>query len=176
MQPKSVSVKPYPPLLRALHWIVALCVLATWPLGMLIKFIADPFKLTFYMLHESIGFIILWLMLVRVGVRLTSVEPTTAETPLFSILPKAVHIMLYIMLIIMPVSGFLATNAHGFPLSWFGIVSVWSPIGKLPAIAPILSSVHTWSAWILLALFALHIAGALFHHLMKRDGTLNKML
>lgn len=176
MTRKTDFVKPYPPLMRILHWIVALGVLATWPLGMVIKFIADPFKLTFYMLHESIGFLILWVMLVRTGARLTNGELTAGESGIFSIVPKVVHLLLYLMLIIMPVSGFLATNAHGFPLTWFGLVPVWSPIGKLPSIAPTLSSVHTWSAWILLVLFALHIAGVLFHHLVKRDGTLNKML
>lgn len=176
MKPEPDFTKTYPPVMRILHWVVALGVLATWPLGMLIKFIADPFKLTFYMLHESIGFMILWLMLVRTGTRLTSDQPITHETGMFAILPKTVHILLYVMLIIMPVSGFLATNAHGFPLTWFGLVSVWSPIGKLPSLAPTLSSVHTWSAWILLFLFALHMAGVLFHHLVKRDGTLNKML
>lgn len=176
MKQETTILHPYPPLMRVLHWIVAIAVLATWPLGTLIKYIADPYKLTFYMLHESIGFLILWVMLVRTGVRLTSGDQSLAEPGTLNTLAKTVHILLYAMLIVMPVSGFLATNAHGFPLSWFGLVSIWSPIGKIPSIAPTLSTIHTWSAWILLGLFALHISGVLFHHLVRRDGTLNRML
>ncbi|KQZ47747.1 cytochrome B [Rhizobium sp. Root149] len=176
MQTDRLSTIPYLAPMRALHWIVALGVLATWPLGMMIKFTAEPFKLTFYMLHESIGFLVLWVMLVRIGIRLTSETPVSSGGGPLAALARLVHALLYLMLVVMPVSGFLATNAHGFPLSWFGLFTVWSPIGKLPTLAPTFSTIHTWSAWILLALFALHIAGVLFHHLIKRDGTLHKML
>lgn len=162
--------------MRIMHWLVAVLVLATWPLGMIIKFVRDDVKLDFYLLHESIGFIVLWLMLVRIGIRLTSRIPESKATDPLAFIGHAVHASLYLMLIVMPVSGFLATNAHGFPLVWFGVVPVWSPIGKTPDIAPLLSVFHEWSAWILLGLFAFHIAGVLFHHVLRRDETLYKIL
>ncbi len=111
--------------MRALHWIVALGVLATWPLGMMIKFTAEPFKLTFYMLHESIGFLVLWVMLVRIGIRLTSETPVSSGGGPLAALARLVHALLYLMLVVMPVSGFLATNAHGFPSPG----SAFSPYG-----------------------------------------------
>lgn len=55
----------YAPVSRIFHWIVALMVLAVWPLGMVIKFIAEDEKMTFYLLHESFGFLILWIMLMN---------------------------------------------------------------------------------------------------------------
>ncbi|WP_246659089.1 cytochrome b/b6 domain-containing protein [Rhizobium sp. FY34] len=117
----------YPGAMRAMHWLVAVLVLATWPLGMVIKFVRDDVKLGFYLLHESLGLIVLWLTLVRIGIRLTSEVPKSPVDGALAMIAHAVHLSLYLMLIVMPVSGFLATNAHGFPLVWFGIVPVWSP-------------------------------------------------
>lgn len=166
----------YPGAMRAVHWLIAVLVLATWPLGMVIKFVRDDVKLDFYLLHESLGFIVLWLMLVRIGIRLTSAVPENAAAGALGMIAHAVHLSLYLMLILMPVSGFLATNAHGFPLVWFDIVPVWSPIGRSPESAPWLSMLHEWSAWILFSLFALHIAGVLYHHVLRRDDTLYRIV
>jgi cytochrome b561 len=162
--------------LRILHWLIAALVLATWPLGIMIGFVKNEVKLDFYLVHESLGFVVLWLMLVRIGTRLTSGAPIVEAPPLEKAAAHLVHGLLYVFLIVMPVSGFLATNAHGFPLNWFGLFTVWSPIGKSPDIAPIFSAIHEWSAWILLALFALHFAAVIFHHVIRRDRTLYRIL
>lgn len=162
--------------LRLLHWLIACLVLATWPLGLMIGFVKNDVKLDFYLVHESLGFLVLWLMLLRIGVRLTSKAPLVEAPPLEKAIAHLVHGLLYVFLIVMPVSGFLATNAHGFPLKWFGLITVWSPIGKEPEIAFTLSAIHEWSAWILLALFALHFAAVIFHHVIRRDRTLYRIL
>jgi cytochrome b561 len=82
---------------------------------------------------------------------------------------------LYLALIAQPVIGFLTTNAHGFPLDWFGLFTVWSPIGKSPAIADTLSAVHYWLGLAILLLIVLHIAGVLYHRVIRRDDTLSRM-
>lgn len=165
----------YPARLRVMHWLVAVLVIGTWSLGYLIKFIRDDVKLSFYLVHESFGFLILWLMILRIAFRFTSRVPA-ATAGLTGQMARLVHTLLYVGLVVMPISGFLATNAHGFPLEWFGILPIWSPIGKMPDVAPILSAIHEWTGWILLALFALHLSGVLMHHIIKRDDTLNRML
>lgn len=161
---------------RLLHWGIAGLVLATWPIGFMIHFVKNEVALNFYMIHEGLGFLVLWLMLVRVGNKLIARHPEAEGPAVERLAAGAVHGLLYAFLIIMPVSGFLATNAHGFPLNWFGLVPVWSPIGKSPDIAWTLSGIHEWSAWILLALFAAHFAAVLFHHVIRRDTTLYKIL
>ncbi|CAH0342863.1 cytochrome b [Rhizobium sp. CECT 9324] len=170
------SVRRYPARLRLLHWIIAGLVLATWPLGLMIGFVKDAVKLDFYTVHESLGFLVLWLMLVRIGSRLTGTIPAVNGPALERLVAGLVHGLLYVFLVVMPVSGFLATNAHGFPLKWFGLVPIWSPIGKSPDVAATLSTIHQWSAWILLALFALHFAAVIFHHVIRRDETLYRIL
>ncbi|WP_082837078.1 cytochrome b [Labrenzia sp. OB1] len=161
---------------RILHWLVAALVLVTWPLGFLIDFVKNEVSMDFYLLHESFGFLLLWVMLVRVGNQLIARKPP-AEGPFIErFAASSVHGLLYLFLIIMPVSGFLATNAHGFPLTWFGVLPIWSPIGKSPDIAWTLSGIHAWSAWILLGLFAMHFGAVLLHHVIKRDQTLYKII
>lgn len=150
-------------------------VFAVWPLGMLLKYFKDDVKLDFYLLHESFGFLVLWLMLLRLGMRLAQGGPERSLDWTGNV-SRIVHWLLYGALIVMPVSGFLATNAHGFPLQWFGILPIWSPIGREPAIAPFFSVLHTGTAWIILALVGLHIAGALFHRIIRRDDVFQRML
>lgn len=161
---------------RLLHWAVAALVLVTWPLGLMIGFAKKDVVMDFYLLHEGFGFLVLWLMLIRVGNKLIARSPE-AEGPLHERLAATgVHGLLYAFLIIMPVSGFLATNAHGFPLKWFGLIEIWSPLGKSPDIAWTLTAIHAWSAWILLGLLGLHLGAVLFHHVIRRDKTLFRML
>jgi len=164
------------PLTRLLHWVIAVLVLITWPLGFMIGYAKKDVVMNFYLLHESFGFIVLWIMLIRIGNKLTSPHPIAKGPAIERIAASTVHGLLYAFLIVMPVSGFLATNAHGFPLKWFGLFQVWSPIGKTPDVAWTLSAIHEWSAWILLGLLALHIAAVVFHHVFRKDETLYKIV
>ncbi|GHC69099.1 cytochrome b [Limoniibacter endophyticus] len=161
--------------MRILHWLVACIVLATWPLGLLLEHFKDEVKLDFYLIHESLGFLVLWLMLLRVGFRLTSGAPEH-ERNWTGTLAATVHWLFYLALIIMPLSGFLATNAFGFPLIWFGIIPVWSPVGPSRELGAFFISIHVITAWAILGLFALHMAGFLYHHLIRRDATLQRIL
>lgn len=172
----AYQVAKYSQLARVLHWSVALLVFLTWPMGLMIGFVKDDVKLDFYLVHESLGFLVLWVMLLRIGARLSRPAPAIQGPRIERIAAHTVHGLIYIFLVIMPVSGFLATNAHGFPLQWFGLVEIWSPLGKSPQIAPVLSAIHEWSAWIVLGLVALHLLAVIFHHLVRRDATLYRIL
>lgn len=162
---------------RALHWTVAILVLVVFPFGAVIKFVEEDVKLTFYLIHESLGFIVLWIMLARLAVRLTRKPPPPLPMPVWEHrLSTMVHWALYAALILQPVFGFLATNAFGFPFSWFGVLPIWSPVGKSPDLAPYLMAVHVTLGWTILVLFVLHMAGVFLHHVLRRDATLYRML
>lgn len=166
----------YAPASRVFHWVVAVMVLAVWPLGMVIKFIAEDEKMTFYLLHESFGFLILWIMLVRLAVRLVRKAPAHPPMGLWQKrLADTVHGLLYVALIAMPIFGFLATNAFGFPLELFGVIPIPSPVGKDNALAAIFMTVHVTLGYAILVLFLMHMGGVLQHHVMKRDATLYRM-
>jgi cytochrome b561 len=165
------------PLVRIFHWIVALLVLVVFPVGALIKFVAKDFQGGFYLVHESFGFLILWVMLARLLIRLRHPAPPEPWlSPFERRASEIVHRALYACLILQPVLGFLMTNAYGFPLSWFGVVTVPSPLGAEPAVAPYLKGGHIVIGWLILLLFLAHMAGVVRHHLIKRDATLYRIL
>jgi cytochrome b561 len=171
------ATERYNPLSRLFHWVVAALVLFVIPAGVVIKFIKEDVKLTFYMIHESFGFLILWLMLARLLVRL--IWPPPPRPPMPAILhntAKVVHFSLYVALLTQPVLGFLATNAFGFPLQWFGLFEVWSPVGKDDPLGRQLLAVHVVLGYTILGLFVLHFSGVIFHHVLRRDATLYRMV
>ncbi len=170
-------VHRYKAVARSLHWIVAALVLLVWTMGFMISFVREDVKLNFYMVHESFGFLVLLIMLLRAGYRARNPPPELVPMPewrrraaLYS------HRALYTLLVLQPILGFLATNAHGFPLEWFWLVPIPSPIGEMPDLAPYLSIAHFVGGWTILTLVVLHVGAALTHHLFRRDGTLYRML
>ncbi|MBC8130389.1 MAG: cytochrome b [Rhizobiaceae bacterium] len=169
--------EPYVPAARVLHWTVAILVLVVWPVGFVIGYVKDDVKPAFYLVHESLGFLVLWLMAVRLFVRVMNPPPPAPDrSPAVRYTSGTVHVLLYVALIAQASLGFLATNAFGFPLEWFGLVTVWSPIGKSDALAPLFGTAHYLLGWSILVLFALHMGGVLYHHVVKRDETLQRML
>ncbi len=163
--------------IRVLHWLIALLVLIVLPVGIVIKFVKDDASSTFYLIHESFGFLILWVMLARLACRLIWPPPPAPWlSPFERGLSKTVHWLLYAALIAQPVLGFLMTNAYGFPLEWFGLVTIPSPLGKDPDLAPALAQAHVLLGWAILVLFLLHMAGVVHHHLLRRDPTLYRIL
>jgi cytochrome b561 len=84
--------------------------------------------------------------------------------------------LIYLELLVQPVLGFLASNAWGAPIVWFGIVKLPSPIGANEKMADLLSTLHDNNARVLLALIVVHLAGAAWHGLVRRDGIVRRML
>jgi cytochrome b561 len=166
---------------RFLHWATVALILAAAGLGLWIAYAApddEASKLRLYTTHESIGVTIWLVTLVRLAWRLGHPPP-----PLPADMPSALkvaarlnHAAFYLWLLTMPVVGFVATNAWGFPLTWFGLIPLPDPVGKHVALAETLTFIHRLMAWTLVAMIVLHVSGALWHHFARRDGTLRKML
>ena len=166
---------------RWLHWLTALLLVAVIPLGIWIGFFepADQgFKLRLYNLHESLGVLVFLLVLLRiVNRRRNPPPPLPGDMPaLMRFAAHATHIGLYALLILMPLTGFLATNAWGFPLSLFGVLPIPSPLGKDEAIAKVLSLLHLCGAIAIGLLILGHLAGVVHHTFIRRDGLLRRML
>jgi cytochrome b561 len=167
---------------RGLHWLTSLLVLGiVIPAGVWIKYFEpadEAFKLRLYNVHESVGVIVFVLVLLRLAYRWRNPPPPLpADTPAFvRLAAHAVHLALYALLLLMPIGGFLATNAWGFPLSVFGVLPLPSPVGKDEALAKVFSFLH-WSGAIAIGTLILgHIVGALYHQFVRRDGLIRRML
>jgi cytochrome b561 len=167
------------------HWVTVALMLVALSFGFVIKYIkTEPFatKLVFYAIHESAGLTILLVALARLAWRWFNPPP-----PLPDHVPApmrraaaAVHHALYALLILQPIIGFVATNAWGFPMqgatAYLGLIDLPAVIGETQWLAPILSTIHTVFAYAIVALLAAHIGGAVYHHAIRGDGTLMRML
>jgi cytochrome b561 len=169
------NIQRFTPLQRTLHWIMALCILTMLFIGVGMVSTVAPDYLTLVNIHKPLGILILILALIRLVVRLRNGAPALPVD-----LPEPMklaaylsHYVLYALMIAMPLIGWAMLSAAEYPVVlWPG---VW-----LPAIMPQSASLHTmlWNAHFYLAFlfFALmHLAAALFHALIRRDGVFDAM-
>jgi cytochrome b561 len=129
-------------------------------------------------LHISIGLLVLLLLLVRSAARNMSAmpAPSTALTPLTRTASHAVHIALYILLLAVPVVGIGLAFLRCNDVSFFGLFSIPSPIAVDRTTAGEVQEVHEWLANALIVIAVLHACAALWHHFVKKDDILARML
>lgn len=157
-----------------LHWLIALCLSFELGLGFAMPRDASGFAL--FQLHKSVGIAILLLTLLRLGWRMSRHHPPPVENGVTAWLAKAVHTGFYAFMILAPLTGWavVSTAPIQVPTLIFGTV----PLPHLPLSSRVSESVeeaHEILAWIGLALFLLHVAGAARHHLLLHDGILKRM-
>ena len=162
---------------RVLHWLMALMVLAMLFIGVTMVSTVRPRFLTLLAIHKPLGITILVLALLRLGVRLKrGVPPLPVELPSIQVVAaKLSHLVLYVLLVAMPLIGWGMLSAGGYPI-------VLSGSFRLPAILPqddrlyaLLRTAHTLLAHAFFATILLHVAAALFHALIRRDGVFAAM-
>lgn len=162
----------------ALHWLVALLIFAAFPLGLYMHDLPlSPSKLQLYSYHKWLGITVLLLAVVRLTWRATHAAPALPEG-----MPRwqqtashALHHVLYVLIFAVPLSGWLMSSAKGFKTVWFGVLPLPDLVGKDKALGELLGSVHASLNYLLLALVAMHIAAALKHHFIDKDGVLLRM-
>ncbi len=167
----------FTPLQRLLHWLMAICILAMLFIGVGMVSTIMPEHLTLVSIHKPLGIAILVLALIRLALRLRYGAPSLpADMPEpMKLAAHLSHYAFYALMIGMPIIGWGMLSAAAYPVVLFGSV-------QLPAILPLSDSVHTllWNAhfYLAFALFALilvHVAAALFHALVRRDGVFEAM-
>jgi len=172
----------YGAIAKLFHWVTLGLMLMALPLGFVIQHVKEDSKMAFYALHESAGLTILFVALARLAWRRLSPPPSLPNDmpKLMRTTSTAVHHALYALLILQPLLGFLATNAWGFPMqgatAYLGFIEMPKFMEAWEGLAKILSLLHSIGGWLLVVLIALHIAGALFYHAIRRDGTLMRMI
>jgi cytochrome b561 len=162
----------------ALHWLIALLIFIAFPLGL---YMADlkfsPTMLKLYAYHKWIGVTVFLLVAIRLGWRAThEVPPPVPGMPRWQeMVSIAVHHLLYLLMVAIPLSGWLMSSAHGVPTVWLGVLQIPDLLDKNKELAEVLEEVHETLNWILFALVAAHLGAALKHHFVDRDGLLNRM-
>ncbi|GAP36492.1 cytochrome b [Piscinibacter sakaiensis] len=161
----------------ALHWLLAIGIAGAFVLGL---YMADlplsPQKLKLYNWHKWAGMTILALSLLRLLWRLTHRPPADVAMPAWQKgLAHGTHGLLYLLFFAVPLVGWAYSSAAGFPIVWFGVLPLpdWVPVDK--ALAEQIKPWHERLAWLMALLVLLHVAGALKHHVVDRDGLLGRM-
>ena len=161
-----------------LHWVIAALVIGQ----ILLVSAADqegPNAGLWMTMHKSGGISILLLTLFRLGWRLKHPAiPLPATTPRWQRLAaRTTHILFYVVLLVMPLTGWLASSAADRAIEWYGLFN-WPllPIGGGRQTAGLMMEIHGAVVKSLYILIALHIAGALKHYFIDRDNVLQRML
>jgi cytochrome b561 len=161
----------------ALHWLLALAILGSLALGLYMTSL--PFSVTrlkLYNWHKWAGVLILALSAARLLWRLWRRPPAPPPMPPWQArAAQAAHRVLYLLFFAVPLSGWAYSSAAGFPIVLFGVLPLpdWVPVER--ELSETLKLVHHWSAYTLGAVIAVHVAAALKHHFVDRDGLLLRM-
>jgi cytochrome b561 len=168
----------------SLHWIISATVIFMLVLGF---YMATTRTYSLWDLHKSTGIAIFAVVVIRLLWRIRNgwPQPVSVYSRVEQSLAKIVHWVMIVATVIMPLSGMVSAFVGGHDLTLYGwelLADNPDPSGKLrvlprnEALHEFLGEVHTTVAWILAAAVLLHIAGALKHHLVDKDGTLRRML
>ena len=174
---RGVSVG-YGRVARLFHWITLLLVLVMIPVGIVMtQEIPRPLQDRLFILHKGLGPIVFLVVVLRLAWRWISPPPPLPDSvpPLQRKASAAVHALLYVFLLVMAVSGYVRVTTGGFPtefLNWIGIPPL---LPKSEPVAEVAKAVHATAILGLLLLIAVHVAAALYHGLVLRDGVFSRM-
>jgi cytochrome b561 len=168
----------YSPLLIGLHWfmfVLLIAVFATIESRSLFPRGSDPRELV-KALHFMLGIAVLLLVVIRLGVRLSSPTPAIVPAPRFieNLLAKVMHATLYAFMILMPIAGWIILSAEGHGVPFFGL-ELPPLLDKNEALAEQVEDLHKLVGEIGYYLIGLHVLAGLFHHYIKRDNTLQRI-
>lgn len=164
---------------RTLHWLTLVLLIGSFTLAVsMVNMPFSPRKLEFYSWHKWVGVTIFLLAVLRLGWRFANPVPRPpAGTPRWQHrLAQLSHAMLYAILIVMPVTGWIMSSALNLPVVYLGLIPIPSPFGVDRALGETMKVAHLSLAIVLLALVTIHVLAALYHHFHLRDDVLRRML
>lgn len=169
----------YPTASRVLHWVTALVVLATIPVGaiMTTEGLSRPLQNALFIFHKNVGVVILLLVLLRLLIRsFSNAGPLPDSIPTWQKRAAAIsHATLYFLLLVMAISGYIRVRAAGFPIEALDAMGIPPLVPRSETLADTAQAIHSYARFILVAFIALHIAAALQHGLIKRDGVFSRI-
>ncbi len=162
-----------------LHWLVFALIAGGFALALYMTGLPlSPLKLKYYSWHKWIGVTVFLFALARLAWRLRhAAPPLPAATPAWQRnAASASHVLLYVLILVIPLSGWLYSSAAGVPTVYFGLLQLPDLVTRDKALAEPLKTVHVTMNYSLLVLVVVHAAAAFKHHFIDRDDVLIRML
>ncbi|MBK6851522.1 MAG: cytochrome b [Burkholderiales bacterium] len=165
-----------------LHWVLAIAIVVSFSVGLYMHELPfSPFRLKLYNWHKWAGVTILFLSVLRLVWRVTH-RPPALPASMAAAMPAwqhtahhATHHLLYALFFIVPLTGWAYSSAAGFPIVWFGVLPLPDFVGADKALAELIKPMHKFSTLALAGLVVLHVAAALKHQLVDKDGLMARM-
>ena len=164
---------------KTLHWLMSLIIFGLLLLGFYMSDLPlSPEKLQFYSWHKWAGVTIFLLAIIRLGWRITHKPPKMpAEMPLLQRRAAHLfHVALYVLMFMIPLSGWLMSSAKGYQTVWFGVLPIPDLLPKDKVVGDVLQELHEILNTVLIGILAIHILAALKHHFFDKDDVLKQML
>ncbi len=191
--PSTNTFSSYGSVTKTFHWLTALLILTALPLGWFANDLAhaiyDPNiptsesdiarAATLFSLHKTIGVTVFLVALARILWALTQTKPglLNADNKPEAFAAETVHWMLYASLVLVPLTGWIHHAAtEGFAPIWWPFGQNLPFVSKSLYLSEVTANLHWLFIWVLAGSLALHIAGALKHHVVDKDSTLRRML
>ncbi len=159
------------------HWLMALLLIGMYLVAYtMINLSQSNFSDSLYAFHKATGLLLLGLVALRLVWRVFNVQPTWS--PSISIWQRHAAnwniVGLYILMFVMPITGFLASTLANHAIRFYGLVTI-SPLATNHNASKFFSKSHEICAYLLLIFFALHVIGAFYHHFFLKDDVLIRM-
>ncbi len=164
---------------KLFHWLIAALIFAQFGLGCLAAgWRPSPLKLNLFVWHKSLGMLVLALVVLRLLWRLVNPTPALpADTPAWErAAARASHALLYVIMLAMPLIGWVISSASGVPFRIFWQVPLPALVAVDRHTAELAALAHFWLGLVFVALLVAHIGAALRHHFVKRNDVLVRML
>ena len=161
------------------HWAIAVAVIVNWRIAEAAEHAEGPAKGAIFADHKALGITILALTLARLAWRLGHPMPALPSNyaPWETVLARTTHVFFYVLLIGLPVGGWLANSLNGRDIDFFGLFTIPPlPVGENKELGGTIFDAHALGGTVMLWLIALHILGALKHTFVDRDGGIFRML
>ena len=173
----SNTTTTYGSVSKLFHWLIFLLVLVMIAGGFFMDDVPDEYKGVIFNLHKLTGLCVLFLMILRMLWAAMNVKPSLpVATPVWQqTATRVTHYLLYLLVTAMPLVGWIGSSASR-KAPHIGDITLTLPVPADKALSHAMFDVHEVIAYMIIAVFTIHVIGALYHHYIKKDDILRRML
>lgn len=168
----------YPLVLKICHWLSAILVIGLFSVGFWmvdLSYYSEWYQLAPTQ-HKNFGLVLLVVMFIRLAVKLSRPTPPPIGHRWEQIAARVTHILFYVFIFLIILSGYLISTAKGQGIHWFGIIEIPATISYQEDQADLAGDIHKYLAYTLIALVVVHVLGALKHHFIDKDSIFKRII